>query len=84
MLHTIEIYFLLFISYAFLGWCMEVTCKFIQYKKFINRGFLIGPYCPIYGWGSAGNYNIVKKVYGRSISIICNVNYYLFNYRIFN
>ena len=48
MLHTIEIYFLLFISYAFLGWCMEVTCKFIQYKKFINRGFLIGPYCPIY------------------------------------
>ena len=44
MLHTIEIYFLLFISYAFLGWCMEVTCKFIQYKKFINRGFLIGPY----------------------------------------
>ena len=30
MLHTIEIYFLLLISYAFLGWCMEVTCKFIQ------------------------------------------------------
>ena len=44
MLHTIEIYFLLFISYAFLGWCMEVTCKFIQHKKFINRGFLIGPF----------------------------------------
>ena len=80
MLHTIEIYFLLFISYAFLGWCMEVTCKFIQYKKFINRGFLIGPYCPIYGWGALA----IKKVYGRSISIICNVNYYLFNYRIFN
>ena len=74
MLHTIEIYFLLFISYAFLGWCMEVTCKFIQYKKFINRGFLIGPYCPIYGWGALA----------RTISIICNVNSYLFNYRIFN
>ena len=30
---------------------MEVTCKLIQYKRFINRGFLIGPYCPIYGCG---------------------------------
>lgn len=52
MLHTIEIYFLLFLTYAFLGWCMEVTCKLIQFKRFINRGFLIGPYCPIYGWGA--------------------------------
>lgn len=52
MLHTIEIYFLLFLTYAFLGWCMEVTCKLIELKKFINRGFLIGPYCPIYGFGA--------------------------------
>ena len=28
------------------------TCKLIEYKRFINRGFLIGPYCPIYGWGA--------------------------------
>lgn len=52
MLHTIEIYFLLFMIYAFLGWVMEVCCKFIQYNRFINRGFLIGPYCPIYGCGA--------------------------------
>ena len=50
ILHTIEIYFLLFITYAFFGWLMEVICKLIQEKRFINRGFLIGPYCPIYGW----------------------------------
>lgn len=31
---------------------MEVTCKSIEAKKFINRGFMIGPYCPIYGWGA--------------------------------
>lgn len=31
---------------------MEVTCKSIEAKRFINRGFLIGPYCPIYGWGA--------------------------------
>lgn len=44
-------YFLLFIMYAFLGWIMEVTVTFIKSHKFVNRGFLIGPYCPIYGWG---------------------------------
>ena len=43
--------FLLFITYSFIGWCMEVGCKLVELKKFINRGFLIGPYCPIYGWG---------------------------------
>ncbi len=48
----IRIYFLLFIIYAVAGWCIEVIGKLIQYKKFINRGFLIGPYCPIYGYGA--------------------------------
>lgn len=48
----IRMYFLLFIIYSFLGWAMEVIGKLIQYKRFINRGFLIGPYCPIYGTGA--------------------------------
>lgn len=48
----IRIYFLLFMIYAFLGWIMEVTGKLIELKKFVNRGFLIGPYCPIYGCGA--------------------------------
>lgn len=49
---TITLYFLLFMIYAHLGWCLEVICKLKDEKKFINRGFLIGPYCPIYGWGA--------------------------------
>lgn len=49
--YYVRVYFLLFIIYSVLGWIMEVTCKLIQYKRFINRGFLIGPYCPIYGCG---------------------------------
>ena len=48
----IRVYFLLFMLYSFIGWCMEVTGKLIQYKRFINRGFLVGPYCPIYGTGA--------------------------------
>lgn len=52
MEYSITTYFLLFITYAIAGWIMEVTCKSIEAKKFINRGFMIGPYCPIYGWGA--------------------------------
>lgn len=61
MIQTIETYFLLFISYAFLGWCMEVGCKYVQFGKFINRGFLIGPYCPIYGWGAIAITILLKR-----------------------
>lgn len=86
MLHTIEIYFLLFISYAFLGWCMEVTCKFIQHKKFINRGFLIGPYCPIYGWGALAITILLKRYMEDPLvlfvmsTLICSIIEYLTSY----
>lgn len=52
MIFRIEQYFLLFFAMAVVGWCMEVACKFVQFRRFINRGFLIGPYCPVYGVGS--------------------------------
>lgn len=42
---------LLCFLFSCIGWLMEVTLKYIQYHRFINRGFLIGPYCPIYGAG---------------------------------
>ena len=43
---------LYFIIYSFLGWCCEtVYCSILQ-KKFVNRGFLYGPMCPIYGCGA--------------------------------
>ena len=43
---------LLFFSYAFIGWCIEVTLKYFQFHRFINRGFLTGPWLPIYGSGA--------------------------------
>ena len=52
MEYNIVTYFLLFMIYSVAGWIMEVTCKSFEAKKFINRGFMIGPYCPIYGWGA--------------------------------
>ena len=44
--------FLLFITYAFLGWLMESIYAGITSHKWTSRGFLIGPYCPIYGYGA--------------------------------
>lgn len=37
--------------YAFLGWCCEVIFAAVTEGRFINRGFLNGPVCPIYGFG---------------------------------
>ena len=37
--------------FAVIGWIMEVTLKYLEYHRFINRGYLLGPYCPIYGCG---------------------------------
>lgn len=47
-----QTYFLLFIFYSVLGWIMEVILVGIKSKKFVDRGFLVGPYCPIYGCGA--------------------------------
>lgn len=52
MEYSIATYFLLFMVYSVAGWIMEVICKSIEARKFIDRGFMIGPYCPIYGWGA--------------------------------
>ncbi len=49
---SIEQIFLLFIIYSFLGWIVEIIDIYILYGKVVNRGFLIGPYCPIYGVGA--------------------------------
>lgn len=41
-----------FFIYSFAGWCIEVCCAAIQKRKFVNRGFVNGPLCPIYGSGA--------------------------------
>ena len=51
MQYSLASLFILFILYSFLGWCMEVLVTLYTTKKLVNRGFLIGPICPIYGNG---------------------------------
>lgn len=52
MEYSLATYFMLFIIYAVAGWICEVTLQLIQKHKLADRGFLIGPYCPIYGCGA--------------------------------
>ena len=56
--YSITQWILFFFCYAFIGWIWE--CSFVSIKsawktkkwKFVNRGFLFGPWCPIYGLGA--------------------------------
>lgn len=41
-----------FIIYSFFGWLLESTIRSVIERKFINTGFLHGPFCPIYGIGA--------------------------------
>ncbi len=46
-------WFLYFVIYSMLGWCYEVFLEVVVYRwGFSNRGFLWGPYCPVYGFGA--------------------------------
>ena len=79
-------YFLIFMFYSILGWLMEVTLTFVRNKKFVNRGFLIGPYCPIYGSGVLLIMFILKRYLDRPLGlfcmavIICSILEYLTSY----
>lgn len=44
--------FLQFLAYSFLGWTCETIYCSIGQGKFVNRGFLNGPLCPVYGFGA--------------------------------
>lgn len=82
----IRIYFLIFIIYAVAGWTIEVIGKLIECKRFINRGFLIGSYCPIYGYGALLITLLLNKYTNDPIvlfvmaMLICGILEYLTSY----
>ncbi len=71
MIRTIETTFLFFFFYSIFGWFMEVILSFIKSKKFINRGFLIGPYCPIYGFGALLITFLLRKYSDDIVALFC-------------
>lgn len=68
-MEVIAKYFLYFIIYAFIGWLLEEVWHYIKLHKVVDRGFLIGPLCPIYGWGAL----FIVLVIGKNTSDVLSV-----------
>ena len=45
---------LVFFLYSFVGWCWEVALYLVRDRRLVNRGFLSGPFLPVYGFGALG------------------------------
>ena len=52
MTYTLTDIIYLFFIYSFAGWCIEVCYAAFSRRRFVNRGFVNSPLCPIYGFGS--------------------------------
>lgn len=75
-------YIIYFFIYAFLGWIMEVIYALFIHGHFVNRGFLFGPICPIYGFGAIILIMTTKKLYKKPVLkfIIATVSFTVFEY----
>ena len=58
----ISLYYIInwFFIYSFLGWVWESCYVSVKSKKPVNRGFINGPFCTIYGFGAVSVYLILK------------------------
>ena len=65
-INGIDLYHMInwFIIYSFLGWVWETFYVSIKQGEFINRGFISGPFCTIYGCGAIAVYTILKPAEG--------------------
>lgn len=50
--YSLTQWLLFFYIYCFIGWCIESTYVSVRKKKFVNRGFMRGPFLPLYGSGA--------------------------------
>ena len=64
-------YFLLFMMYSFLGWILEGIYFIIINRKIVDRGFLVGPYLPIYGFGALLIVIFLQKYSEDFITLFC-------------
>ena len=79
-------YFILFFIYSFIGWWIEVIDTLIEKKQLVNRGFLIGPYCPIHGVGAMLSIFLFRDIADNQFTvfilgmILCSILEYLTSY----
>ena len=77
----IKIYICFFI-YSIIGWIWEsFLCSSVELKKLVNRGFFLGPYCPIYGLGAILSYLLLRDIGSATLIFIlasivsCTIEY---------
>lgn len=81
-LRSLESYFVWLVFYGFVGWVWETLLFSVKAKRFINRGFLNGPYCPIYGFGAVlvllvlGWVRSVPALFVLSALLTCSLEYF--------
>ena len=63
-------YFIEFIMISFLGWIWETIYNLIHEKRWVSRGFLYGPICPIYGVATLIGIGIIHLLQANGRSII--------------
>lgn len=59
-----------FLIYSFLGWVVEVVYQALEKGLVVNRGFLNGPVCPIYGFGVVGLFLLMNAVSTRNLQAL--------------
>lgn len=81
-MNRVKTYFVWFIIYCFIGWVWEVLVTVVQTGELVNRGFLNGPYCPIYGTGAIlvvallGRVKNVAALFFASAVVTCTLEYF--------
>ena len=86
MFENFKILFLMFVTYAFVGWCIECVYMYFDEDKLTNRGFFMGPYCPIYGFGAVLMTLLLQKYENDVLALflfaitVCSILEYLTSY----
>ncbi|WP_423734882.1 putative ABC transporter permease [Bifidobacterium margollesii] len=65
----LEKLFLWGVLYSFIGWVYETILVSAQERRFVNRGFLNGPLCPIYGAGAVLGIVLLTPLQGYPVTI---------------
>lgn len=63
-----------FLMYSLIGWAVEVVYHVVTLGKIINRGFLAGPVCPVYGFGMSAVFAVIDTIAGTRVNEIGRVN----------
>ena len=63
-----------FLAYSVIGWVVEVVYHAVTQGRVVNRGFLAGPVCPVYGFGMIAVFGVIDSAAGTTVDGIGTVN----------